>query len=167
MMKGRVICILVTILVGAAVFSGLLYAIIAKVDFEPLEAHINACNTTDYVCGNHICTLFSLNVSFNRTIEGRVIPYNNYIFNYYFDNAPACPQGRIIVLHGLIYFNWDKYCIEQYDSTCPDNTRFKVGAAMAGLVLSIGVGCGITFLVKHFRNRLRYEREVEMVPMEA
>ena len=122
--SNRVGCIL-TLILGAVVFlTGLCYALRSDVKYEPIEAHVDACETTVVMCGELPCTKITIQVSFNQTFS------YNCTLTYFVVDALICPQGTVTIFRRV---GSDYYCIEKYDPSCNHNSR-------AGIVTIYTVG---------------------------
>lgn len=150
MMKSNLTCAGIAIFVGAAFLSGFLYAIIAKVAYEPTPATVLSCSATEYPCQNKICIKIELSLTTNRTIDGKIFPKNLALVYQSVDLSKKCPGSSTVTVWRDTSFQ--NYCLEDYDSTCTRPFGFIILATASSLLVAVGLFyLALEFCKKHSR----------------
>ena len=141
-MKLGLICSLITIFVASAGLAGFIYGQVAKVNYQPIEAHINSCVRNESRCGEMICVQITLNVTLNVTVEGRTFT-ETHKFDYQLeDNSLTCPRSETITVwrdKSEQFADEPEYCIEEYASRCARSLGYIAGIVVSAIILAGGI----------------------------
>lgn len=158
-MKKRGLIELIAILLGVGLFSGIVYAIVAKVCYQPIDAAIVSCSTQDYVCGNDVCTAIYFDVKFNQTVDDRVF-LMDMKFTYAESNSDwKCPTTVTVWRDKMITY----YCIDEYSSTCTLPVGLVTLSVFLGIALVIGIPLSLVLALGDRCKKKRDEQVLQVV----